>query len=122
MKNLAKFSLVIAFVTVIMFSVTSCESVDDEEYYISGTYICVDDYYSGSSITFYSNGTFIMREEDYDEEDYDDNSTANGTYIVSGSNLTLDFYGDGDYWYWKIIDNKTLKDLYGWSTWKKIMP
>lgn len=81
---------------VMTISFVSCNDEDNDELSSSivGTWIYEEDYsddeYYYEEITFKSNGTFIVKWEEYYYGDYD-SETERGTYEIDGDELIVDF-------------------------------
>lgn len=96
MKAAFKYLFVMVSMLVMTISFVSCNDEDNDELSSSivGTWIYEEDYsddeYYYEEITFKSNGTFIVKWEEYYYGDYD-SETERGTYEIDGDELIVDF-------------------------------
>ena len=96
MKAAFKYLFVMVSMLVMTISFVSCNDEDNDELSSSivGTWIYEEDYsddeYYYEEITFKSNGTFIVKWEEYYYGDYD-SDTERGTYEIDGDELIVDF-------------------------------
>lgn len=96
MKAAFKYLFVMVSMLVMTISFVSCNDEDNDKLSSSivGTWIYEEDYsddeYYYEEITFKSNGTFIVKWEEYYYGDYD-SDTERGTYEIDGDELIVDF-------------------------------
>ena len=96
MKTIFKHLFSIIAILTMSVGFVSCddENSENEASSIIGTWIYEEDYdddeYYYEEITFKSNGTFIVKWEEFYEGDYD-SDTVRGTYEIDGDELIVDF-------------------------------
>ena len=96
MKTIFKHLFSIIAILTMSVGFVSCddENSENEASSIIGTWIYEEDYsddeYYYEEITFKSNGTFIVKWEEYYYGDYD-SETERGTYEIDGDELIVDF-------------------------------
>ena len=96
MKTIFKHLFSIIAILTMSVGFVSCddENSENEASSIIGTWIYEEDYsddeYYYEEITFKSNGTFIVKWEEYYYGDYD-SDTERGTYEIDGDELIVDF-------------------------------
>ena len=96
MKAAFKYLFVMVSMLAMTISFVGCsdDDNDDASSSIVGTWVYEEDYgdddYYYEEITFKSNGTFIVKWEEYYYGDYD-SDTERGTYEIEGDELIVDF-------------------------------
>lgn len=96
MKATLKYLFVMMSMLTTTISFVGCSDEENEglSSSIVGTWIYEEDYgddeYYYEEVTFKSNGTFIVKWEEYYYDDYD-SDTERGTYEIDGDELIVDF-------------------------------